>query len=134
MSIIKVAPYVLGVTLGVPGAPEPKMYPRSWYFLVTPITECGVTRFLFTYWYNVDTKYVDNYFYDAVVNNLRIMQPKCPKQKLVNFVLNFILFFEMTRKYPLRGCLLGPPGWPEGNFFWGGGHTDADVASGANKV
>ena len=34
MSLIKVAPYVLGVTPGVPGAPEPRMYPRSGYFLV----------------------------------------------------------------------------------------------------
>ena len=33
-SLIKVVPYVLGVTLGVPGAPEPRMYPRSGYFLV----------------------------------------------------------------------------------------------------
>ena len=24
--------------------------------------------------------------------------------------------FWKTRKYPLRGCLLGPPGWPEGIF------------------
>ena len=34
MSLIKVVPYVLWVTLGVPGAPEPRMYPRSGYFLV----------------------------------------------------------------------------------------------------
>ena len=34
MSLIKVVPYVLGVTPGVPGAPEPRMYPRSGYFLV----------------------------------------------------------------------------------------------------
>ena len=34
MSLIKVVPYVLWVTLGVPGAPEPRMYPRSRYFLV----------------------------------------------------------------------------------------------------
>ena len=35
MSLIKVVPYVLGVTHGVPGAPEPRMYPRSGYFLVS---------------------------------------------------------------------------------------------------
>ena len=35
-----------------------------------------------------------------------------------------------TRKYPLRGCFLGPPGWPEGLFFREG-QTDADGASGA---
>ena len=34
MSLIKVVPYVLGVTPGVPGAPEPRMYPCSGYFLV----------------------------------------------------------------------------------------------------
>ena len=34
MSLIKVVPYVLGVTPGVLGAPEPRMYPRSGYFLV----------------------------------------------------------------------------------------------------
>ena len=34
MSLIKVVPYVLWVTLGVPGAPEPRMYPRSGYFLL----------------------------------------------------------------------------------------------------
>ena len=34
MSLIKVVPYVLGMTPGVPGAPEPRMYPRSGYFLV----------------------------------------------------------------------------------------------------
>ena len=34
MSLIKVVPYVLGMTPGVPGAPEPRMYPRSAYFLV----------------------------------------------------------------------------------------------------
>ena len=33
MSLIKVVPYVSG-TPGVPGAPEPRMYPRSGYFLV----------------------------------------------------------------------------------------------------
>jgi hypothetical protein len=38
-----------------------------------------------------------------------------------------------TRKYPLRGFLLGPPGWPEGIFFRGG-QTDADGASGAINV
>ena len=37
---------------------------------------------------------------------------------------------EYTRKYPLRGCFLGPLGWPEGIFFRGG-QTDADGASGA---
>ena len=41
-----------------------------------------------------------------------------------------IVFQIWTRKYPLRGCFLGPPGWPEGIFFRGG-QTDADVASGA---
>ena len=35
MSLIKVVPYVLGVTTGVPGAPEPRMYPRRGYFLVS---------------------------------------------------------------------------------------------------
>ena len=35
MSLIKVVPYVVGMTPGVPGAPEPRMYPRSGYFLVT---------------------------------------------------------------------------------------------------
>ena len=34
MSLIKVVPYVVGVTPGVPGAPEPRMYPRM-YFLVS---------------------------------------------------------------------------------------------------
>ena len=34
MSLIKVVPYVLGITPGVPGAPEPRMYPGSGYFLV----------------------------------------------------------------------------------------------------
>ena len=34
MSLIKVVPYVLGLTPGVPGAPEPRMYPHSGYFLV----------------------------------------------------------------------------------------------------
>ena len=34
MSLIKVVPYVLGVDPGVPGAPEPRLYPRSGYFLV----------------------------------------------------------------------------------------------------
>ena len=34
MSLIKVVPYVLGVTPGVSGTPEPKMYPHSGYFLV----------------------------------------------------------------------------------------------------
>jgi len=34
MSLIKVVPYVLGMTPGVPGAPKPRMYPRSGYFLV----------------------------------------------------------------------------------------------------
>ena len=29
-----VVPYVVGLTPGVPGAPEPRMYPRSGYFLV----------------------------------------------------------------------------------------------------
>ena len=33
-SLIKVAPYVLGVDSWVPGAPEPRMYPCSGYFLV----------------------------------------------------------------------------------------------------
>ena len=37
MSLIKVVPYVLGMTPGVPGAPEPRMYPRSGYFLVITI-------------------------------------------------------------------------------------------------
>ena len=37
---------------------------------------------------------------------------------------------DFTRKYPLRGCFLGPPGWPEGIFFRGG-QTDADGISGA---
>ena len=35
MSLIKVVPYVLGLTPGVPGAPEPRMYSRSGYFLVS---------------------------------------------------------------------------------------------------
>ena len=39
----------------------------------------------------------------------------------------------LTRKYPLHGCLLGPPGWPEGIFFRGG-QTDADGTSGAINV
>ena len=34
-----------------------------------------------------------------------------------------------TRKYPLRGCLLGPP-----DIFFRGGQTDADGVSGANNV
>ena len=34
MSLIKDVPYVMGMTPGVPGAPEPRMYPRSGYFLV----------------------------------------------------------------------------------------------------
>ena len=34
MSLIKVAPNVLGVTPGVLGDPELRMYPRSGYFLV----------------------------------------------------------------------------------------------------
>ena len=34
MSLIKVVPYVLGMTPGVPGAPEPRIYPCSGYFLV----------------------------------------------------------------------------------------------------
>ena len=34
MSLIKVVQYVLVVTPWVPGAPEPRMYPRSGYFLV----------------------------------------------------------------------------------------------------
>ena len=34
MSLIKVVPYVIGMTPGVPGAPESRMYPRSGYFLV----------------------------------------------------------------------------------------------------
>ena len=34
MSLIKVVPYVIKMTPGVPGAPEPRMYPRSQYFLV----------------------------------------------------------------------------------------------------
>ena len=34
MSLIKVVPYVLGVDPWVPGAPEPRMYPCSGYFLV----------------------------------------------------------------------------------------------------
>ena len=33
-SLIKVAPYVLGVDPWGPGAPKPRMYPRSGYFLV----------------------------------------------------------------------------------------------------
>ena len=43
---------------------------------------------------------------------------------------NIDLHYEITRKYPLRGCFLGPPGWPEG-IFSRGGQTDADGASGA---
>ena len=39
MSLIKVVPYVIGMTPGVPGAPEPRMYPRSMYFLVKPNRE-----------------------------------------------------------------------------------------------
>ena len=38
MSLIKVVPYVIGMTPGVPGAPEPRMYPRSGYFLVTYVS------------------------------------------------------------------------------------------------
>ena len=34
MSLINVVPYVLGMTPGVPGTPEPRMYPQSRYFLV----------------------------------------------------------------------------------------------------
>ena len=34
MSLIKIVPYVLGMAPGVPCAPEPRMYPRSRYFLV----------------------------------------------------------------------------------------------------
>ena len=34
MSLIKVVPYVVGVTPRVPGAPEPRLYPHSGYFLV----------------------------------------------------------------------------------------------------
>ena len=37
MSLINVVPYVLWVTPGVLGAPEPKMYPCSGYFLVMKI-------------------------------------------------------------------------------------------------
>ena len=43
MSLIKVVPYVVGVTPGVPGAPEPRMYPRSGYFLVTTNSIAPVT-------------------------------------------------------------------------------------------
>ena len=39
MSLTKVVPYVLGVTKMPPGAPEPRMYPRSRYFLVRYKTE-----------------------------------------------------------------------------------------------
>ena len=39
MSIIKVVPYVLGETKMSPGAPEPRMYLRSGYFLVLHIGE-----------------------------------------------------------------------------------------------
>ena len=51
MSLIKVIPYVLGMTPGIPGAPEPRMYPRSGYFLVVSKTlsklqEDLVDRFL----------------------------------------------------------------------------------------
>ena len=35
MSLIKDVPYVLEVTPGVPGTPEPRMYQRSGYFLVS---------------------------------------------------------------------------------------------------
>ena len=45
-----------------------------------------------------------------------------------NIGIDFI--FDLTRKFPLRGCLLGPSGWLEGIFFHGG-QTDADGASGA---
>ena len=42
-------------------------------------------------------------------------------------------FLNLTRKRMLLGCLLGPPGWPEGIFFrWG--QTDADGTSGAINV
>ena len=34
--------------------------------------------------------------------------------KLLNFIMNIV---ESTRKYPLRGYFLGPPGWPESIFF-----------------
>ena len=49
MSLIKVVPYVLGVTKmpsGLPhDAPEPRMYPHSGYFLVYNImTRIGLTR------------------------------------------------------------------------------------------
>ena len=39
MSLINVVPYVLGMTPGVPGAPKPRMYPRSGYFLVNNIIQ-----------------------------------------------------------------------------------------------
>ena len=35
MSLIKVVPYALGMTLGILDTPEPRMYPRSGYFLVS---------------------------------------------------------------------------------------------------
>ena len=31
--------------------------------------------------------------------------------------------FKVTRKYPLRGYILGPPGWPESIFSAGLGLT-----------
>ena len=50
-----------------------------------------------------------------------------------SLIKNGIIAFINIRKYPLRGCFLGPQGWPEGIFFRGG-QTDADGVSGANNV
>jgi len=44
MSLIKVVLYVIGITPGVPGAPEPRMYPRSGYFLVLNNSKTIVSR------------------------------------------------------------------------------------------
>ena len=35
----------------------------------------------------------------------------------------FTIVFVLTRKYPLRGYILGPPGWPESIFSAGLGLT-----------
>ena len=48
MSLIKVVPYVVGVTPGVPDAPEPRMYPRSGYFLVVYVTANTARKYNWT--------------------------------------------------------------------------------------
>ena len=52
------------------------------------------------------------------------------KGAIVTLQILTLLDIVNTRKYPLRGYLLGPPGWPEGIFFAGVG-TNAVGASGA---